>query len=102
MPPAEAPIATINKSFLCSESAEGSSLEELRGLRPDDFGFIYFFQVAQTRGCPSGRRGEQVVTHYNERTTVCASLCSATAAGMTAPPILVFPGIANNFITFNL
>src|SRR5215472_12672826 len=43
MPPAEAPTAAINKSFLCSERAESSSLEELRELRPGDFGFIYFF-----------------------------------------------------------
>src|SRR5215471_6818319 len=84
MPPAEAPTAAINKSFLCSDRAESSSLEELRELRPDDFGFIYFFQVIETRGYPSGRRVEQVVQRCYQRMTVCTSLCSAAAARMTA------------------
>src|SRR5215472_18666314 len=70
MQPAEAPTAAIRRSFLRSEGAEPSSLEELRGwLSPCTFDFI--FSPSRLNGWVFTRQGgERVVDCRYGRITV--------------------------------
>src|SRR5215472_5583055 len=99
MPPAEAPTAAIKKSFLRSEAAGVSSLEELRGwLAPDNFDFI--FSPSRLSGWPfTWQGGERVVDcRYGGNNGIATTCVLASAARVTTQGILVLPLARNNLI----
>src|SRR5215467_12069097 len=94
IPPAEAPTAAINRSFLRS-GAGLSSFGELRGwLRPGDFDFIYSLQSSKTaRGSSGG--GERVAQPLLSLKLFSSDL-ARTGCRMPAKAILVLPRKGNN------